>query len=113
MPHYGLNDGVCAAVVKSVHASIDEGAESAPPKRSGAAPAGADVVLHVKTVLNHVGVWPDCLVRVARKTAVPVLEKSCRVCEVVLACRPARTVTVGTADLGEERLSGSPAKFRV
>ena len=38
--------------------------ETTTPQRSGTAPAGADVILHIELVLHHVGVGPDGLLGV-------------------------------------------------
>ena len=52
MPHDGLDDGLGATVVQTVAASSAAGRQATAPERGGAAPARADVVLHVKLVLD-------------------------------------------------------------
>ena len=78
--------------------------QSAPPERSGSAPARAYVVLHEETVLHHVGIGPYLLVRIARHVAVG--EEKVGVVNLVAACGPRRTVAGGASHLGEESLAG-------
>lgn len=86
VPHDGLQGVACAAVVETVFGTGTELRQSATPERSGAAPASADIVLHVETVLHEVGVWPYLLVRIAWH--VVVCEDAVRVLYVVIAGGP-------------------------
>ena len=102
MPHDGFDDIARAAVVQAVAGSGADGGESAAPERRGPAPARANVVHHAQTVLHHVGVRPDLLVRVARQTLVTRSEESVGVCEAVGAGGPTGTVAGGASNLAEE-----------
>ena len=88
VPHDGLDDSLRAAVVQTVAASGASCTQATTPKRSGAAPTRADVVLHVELVLNVVAIRPNLLVGVAGKTGITVSEETSRVGEVVVAGFP-------------------------
>ena len=69
MPHYRLHRGACAAIMQTVGSggSVHTLVKATTPQRGGAAPAGADVIGHAELMLNHVGIWPDGLIRIAGK----------------------------------------------
>ena len=105
VPHDGFDDVAGAAVVQTVGGAGADGGEAAAPQRGGAAPAGADVVLHVQLVLDHVGVGPYLLVGIARQTLVGGGEEVVGVGEAVVAGGPAGTVAGGAADLAKQLAS--------
>ena len=68
VPHDGFHLVAGAIVVQTVFSTCQLQTQAASPKRSGAAPARADVVLHKEFVLHHIGVRPDGLVGKFRQT---------------------------------------------
>ena len=79
VPHDGLDDGLCAAVVQAVTTTGASGTQATAPKRGGAAPTRADVVLHVELVLDVIAIRPNLLVGIAGQTGVAVGEETSRV----------------------------------
>ena len=102
VPHDGFNHGTGAAVVHAVGGAGALAAQPSSPQRRGATPAGAYVVDHEQTVLDHVGIGPYLLVGIARQTAVGVGEETRRVGELVAAGGPRRAVALRAAYAAEE-----------
>ena len=88
MPHDSLDDGTGAAVVQTVAGTGADGRESPTPQRRGTAPAGADVVFHVKLVLDIVAIRPNLLVGITWQTRVAVGEEAGWIGEVVVTGLP-------------------------
>ena len=103
MPHDSLDDVACTAVVQALRTRSTLAGQSTSPERCGATPACADIVLHEKTVLHHVGVGPYLLIGIAGHVGIG--EEAVRIANLVASRGPRRAVTVGTADLGEEGLA--------
>ena len=112
MPHDGLYDVTCTAVVQTVVGTRQSAAQSTSPEWGSAAPACADVVHHKQTVLYHVGIRPDDLIRIAGQHTLIVLTHAAGISLdrgihpwSVLASGPRRTVTACTANLIEQLLA--------
>ena len=65
MPEDGLDLVPRTTVVQTVLSTGIDERQTASPQRGGAAPRAMDTVLHVQTVLDHVGIGPDGLVLIA------------------------------------------------
>ena len=118
MPHDGLDDGSCATVVQTVVGTSQSSAQSAAPEWGSATPARADVVLHEQTVLNHIRIGPDGLVRIAWQHLRGILADALCVGlrrgvypHIVGTRLPRRTMTLCTAYLVEQLLAALHLRF--
>ena len=108
MPHDGFDFVAGTTVVQTVLCTRETERKSASPKRCGAAPSRADVVLHEESVLHHVGIRPNGLVRILWKDSLRVLSHGLGVGldaivnpVTVFARLPGRTMTSGAPQLIE------------
>ena len=105
MPHDGFDDCTCAAVVQAVGCGASRTllVQATSPKRCRAAPSRTDVIDHVQSVLHHVGVGPNLLVRIARHDLRSLsAAENVGVGHHIFACGPRRTVAVGAPNLLEQ-----------
>ena len=86
MPHNGLDDVACTTVVQALRTRSTLAGQSTSPERCGATPACADIVLHEKTVLHHVGVGPYLLIGIAGHVGIG--EEAVRVANLVASRGP-------------------------
>ena len=86
MPHDGLQGIPCAAVMQTVLGASAQFAQATAPERSCTAPAGTDIIDHMKTMLNEIGVRPDGLPRITRHVFIG--KHQVRVLDMVLSCSP-------------------------
>ena len=106
MPHDGFNHVAGTAVMQPV-AFERAGTflmQPSAPQRSGAAPAGANIVLHVQAVLYQVGVRPYFLVRIAGQFGAAG-EESAGVGVAVFTGCPAGSVAIAAPHLGKQLLA--------
>ena len=102
MPHNGFDHVAGPVVVQPVLGAGVGLGQAASPERRGAAPAAVDAVFHVEPVLDHVRVWIDLLVLVARQR---LAVQDGRLPVVVVLGFPRGAVAGGAADLLEDLLA--------
>ena len=100
MPHNGFNDSASTAIVQAVVSAGLLITQATTPEWRRSAPVGANIIVHIQAVLNHIRIRPNRLMCITRQSTLTTRDSIGII--VVFTRFPRRTVAGGTSHFVEQ-----------